>query len=170
MAAQKFLTLVSGLWKEAQAILSSAGAGDANKIPALDSGGKLDISFMPSGVGNTSSIVASENIANGDYVNIWDDAGTIKVRKANATNNTKPAHGFVLVGGSTSSTLTVYPLSAINTALSGLTKGANYFLSTVAGGVVSTAPSSSGNLVQRLGIGISATVLNGMDSDWVELV
>lgn len=40
---------------------SSAGAGDSGKLPALDAAGLLDSSFMPVGVGaDTAPITASE--------------------------------------------------------------------------------------------------------------
>ena len=72
--AQKFLRLLSGVISELEALVTSAGAGDAGKIPALDVTGKLDNSFMPVGIGADSKILpASENLAAGDLVNVWND-------------------------------------------------------------------------------------------------
>jgi hypothetical protein len=56
-----------------------------------------------------------------------------------------------------------------NTQLTGLTGGAMYFLSTTAGGVTSTAPSASGNVVQKLGRALSATEINFEPSDPIVL-
>lgn len=140
---------------------SSAGAGDSGKLPALDAAGLLDSSFMPVGVGaDTAPITASEALTAGDFVNIHISSG-IKVRKADATTAGKEADGFVLASVSSSATATVY-FRGSNTAVSGLTAGTEYVLSTTAGGVVAvaSAPSSSGNVNQRLGKAASATVLN----------
>lgn len=140
---------------------SSAGAGDSGKIPALDSAGLLDSSFMPVGVGaDTAPITASEALTAGDFVNIHISSG-IKVRKADATTAGKEADGFVLASVSSSATATVY-FRGSNTAVSGLTAGTEYVLSTTAGGVVAvaSAPSGSGNVNQRLGKASASTVLN----------
>ena len=95
--AQKFLRMLAGVIAELEALVTSAGAGDAGKIPALDATGKLDNSLMPVGIGADSKILpASENLAAGDLVNVWNDSGTAKARKADATVAGKEANGFVL--------------------------------------------------------------------------
>ena len=138
---------------------SSAGAGDSGKIPALDGSGKLDNSFMPTGIGaDTASITASEALAAGDLINIWDSAGTFKVRKADATTSGKEAHGFVLAAVSNGAVATVY-FEGSNTGKTGLSPGKQY-ISTTAGGCTTNAPSGSGNVVQVVGFATSATVLN----------
>lgn len=158
MAAKKFLRMVSGKLKEVFATVTSAGAGNDGDIVALDSTGKLDISLLPVGVGAEVTVLpASENLTAGDFVNLWNDGGTMKVRKADATTNAKPADGFVLAGVTAPANATVYRLSQTNTARSGMTLGAEYFLSTTAGGITTTAPSANGNIVQRIGVAHSAT-------------
>lgn len=157
--ADKPLQLVSGVITQVEAKVSSAGAGDAGKIVALDAAGKLDNSVMPSGIGaDTKSITASENLAGGDLVNVWNDSGTLKVRKADATTAGKEANGYVLASVTSGASATVY-FEQVITGLSGLTLGALYFLSTTAGGVTATAPSSSGNVSQRIGRAISTSEL-----------
>lgn len=137
---------------------TSAGAGDSGKLPSLDGSGKLDNSFMPVGIGaDTASIATSETLAAGDFVNIWDSTGA-KVRKADATTAGKEAHGFVLSAFTHPTTATVY-FEGTNTAVSGKTPGVQ-FLQTTAGTSGSTAPSSSGNVVQKLGVATSATTIN----------
>lgn len=139
---------------------SSAGAGDAGKVVALDGAGRIDSSMMPVGIGaDTATIVASEALSAGDFVNVWDDAGTIKVRKADATAAGKEADGFVLAAVSSAANATVY-FEGQNNQRSGLTLGARYFLSTTAGGVTTTAPTGSGNVVQYLGRAVSATAIS----------
>ena len=55
MATKKYLILNTGAGAspitQESTIDTSAGAGDAGKVPSLDGSGKLDLSFMPSGVG-----------------------------------------------------------------------------------------------------------------------
>jgi hypothetical protein len=137
---------------------TSAGAGDAGKIPQLDGTGRLDNTMMPVGIGaDTAVITTSEALAAGDYVNIHNSAGA-KARKADASTAGKEAHGFVLAAFGSGAAATVY-FEGANTQVSGQTPG-NVFLSTTPGLGTGTAPSASGNTVQRLGIAISATAIN----------
>lgn len=142
--------------------VSSAGAGDAGKLTALDSAGKLDITTMPTGVGaDTKSIVASEALTAGNVVNVWDNSGTVNVRKADASSASvgKRAVGYVLANVSNSASATVYFDGTI-TGLSGLTIGVPYYLSGTAGAITPTAPTTSGYTVQEVGWAISATELS----------
>lgn len=140
------------------AVDESAGAGDAGKTVILDSTGRIDDSMMPVGIGaDTAIIEASEALAAGDFVNVWNDSGA-KVRKADATTAGKEAHGFVLAAVSSAANATVY-FEGTNTQVTGMTPG-NVFLATTAGVATSTAPSASGNVVQRLGFAVSATAIN----------
>lgn len=164
MAGNKYIKNNAGTLTEEAAIQSSAGAGDAGKIPALDAAGKLDNSMLPTGIGaDTASIVASENLAAGDLVNVYNDAGTAKCRKADATTSGKEANGFVLSAVTAPAAATVY-FEGSNTAVTGLTPG-RQFLATTAGLAVATAPSAAGNAVQRVGVATSATSLNFEASD-----
>lgn len=160
MAAKKFLRNIAGRITEVVATVVSAGAGNDGDIVALDSTGRLDNSVMPVGIGaDTKSITASENLSAGDWVNIWNDAGTTKVRKADATTEGKEADGFVLSAVTSGNPATVY-FEGTNNQNSGLTLGARYYLSTTAGGETATAPSTSGNVVQYLGKAVSATEIS----------
>ncbi|KAA9150036.1 hypothetical protein F3K36_33425, partial [Delftia sp. BR1] len=96
MAGKKFLRLVNNLVTEVLGIQTSAGAANAGDIVALDDSGRIDNSMMPVGIGaDTAVIAASEALAAGDWVNVWNSTGA-KVRKADATTSGKEAHGFVL--------------------------------------------------------------------------
>ncbi len=137
----------------------SAGAGDAGKLTALDGAGRLDNSVMPTGIGpDTASIVTSEALAAGDYVNIHNVAGAFRARKADAATSGKEAHGFVLAAVASAGTATVY-FEGTNTQVSAQTPG-TVFLSTTAGAGTGTAPSGSGVVVQRIGTAASATAVN----------
>lgn len=178
MANEKYAVLnTDGSLGETAAISTSAGASSAGKIGALDSTGKWDITMMPTGVGaDTQSIVASEALAAGDFVNIYNNAGTRNCRKALATDNTKPAHGFVLSAVASSGTATVY-VRGMNTAVAigsfvAADVNKTIFLSTsVAGGVQSTIPASTGNIAQNLGtliaVGATATINFSADTKFV---
>lgn len=138
------------------AVTSSAGAGSSGQIPALNAAGRLDTTFMPVGVGaDTVSLTASEALSAGAFVNIWNNSGTANVRNADGSTTGKWAHGFVLAAVSSSASGTVY-LSGLNTSVTGATVGPVY-LSTTPGSSTSTAPSSSGQTLQLLGVATSAT-------------
>lgn len=140
------------------ATTTSAGAADEGKIPALDAAGRLDTTVLPVGIGaDTQSITTSEALSAGDLVNIWNSSGA-KVRKADATVAGKEAHGFVLTGAGAGASATVY-FEGSNTSMTGLTPGPQ-FLSTTAGTATGTAPSGTGNVVQRVGFAVSATTMN----------
>ena len=128
-----YLGLIANKINEIAGLVTSAGAADAGKIPALDANGKLDTSLLPTGVGaDTQAIVASEALAAGDFVNVYDNASTPNCRKANATDSTKPAHGFVLSAVAAAGTATVY-FRGTNNQVAGLTAG-TYVLSAACGG------------------------------------
>lgn len=139
-------------------VITSSGAGDSGKLLALDSSGKLAAGFLPTGIGaDTQSILASEALVAGNLINIYNNTGTANVRKADNTTVGKEAHGFVLSSVSSGSAATVYFEGTV-TGLTGLTAG-KQFLGT-AGASVSTAPTSSGSVVQTVGFATSATTLN----------
>lgn len=156
--ANKYLAYVGGRIKEIVALVTSAGAGDAGKIPALDNTGKLDMSLMPTGIGEASKTLnASEAISAPALVNVWNDGGTAKVRKADATSEGKEANGFILASVAENAAATVYFADEI-TGLTGLTPGARLFLSAATPGApTATAPSGSGNVVQCIGVAVSTT-------------
>lgn len=159
MAGEKFLKHNgAGGFSETEAV-QTGGAPSADKIPSLDAAGRLDISMMPTGIGaDTAILVASGALAAGDFVNIFDDVGVFKVRKADASALGTIAHGFVLAAAADAGNATVY-FEGSNTQVTGQTPGA-VFLTTTAGIAGSTAPSGSGEVVQRLGVAVSATQIN----------
>lgn len=138
---------------------TSAGAGDTGKLPALDATGKLSTTFMPTGIAADVAVIpASEDLDAGDLVNVYDDLGDAKCRKADATVSGKEAHGFVISTFLTGVDATVY-FEGNNGQITGATPGP-LFLSTAAGLSTSTAPTGSGNAVQRVGFATSATSMN----------
>ncbi|WP_312305576.1 hypothetical protein [Pulveribacter sp.] len=159
MPAKKLLRLVGGVMTEVFGIQSSAGAANAGDIPALDESGRIDASMMPVGIGaDVANIPASEGLAAGDFVNVWNDSGAAKVRKADATVAGKDAHGFVLAAVASGANATVY-FEGTNTQVTGQVAG-NVFLQTTAGKGGATVPSAAGNVAQQVGIATSATSVN----------
>lgn len=158
MAAKKFLRLVNGVLTEIFGVQTSAGAGNAGDLVSLDDSGRIDNSMMPVGIGaDTAAITASETLAAGDWVNVWNSSGA-KVRLADATVAGKEAHGFVLAAVANGANATVY-FEGTNTQVTGQTPG-NAYLQTTAGKSGHTAPSASGNVVQQIGVAVSATAVN----------
>lgn len=153
MAGQKFINLSSG---QLQEVVSAqvGGEGYENKIPSLDSTGRLAATMMPSGIGaETKEITASEILSAGNLVNIFNSSGT-KCRKADCSNGRR-AHGFVLAGVALGDPATVY-LDGNITSLTGKTQGASQFLST-AGAMAEVPPITSTNIVQEIGYAVSDT-------------
>jgi len=155
----KYLANSSGTITEVQPITTSAGAGDASKIPQTDSSGRLDTSLMPVGIGaDTNNITTSEALAAGDFVNIWNSTGA-KARKADASTAGKEAHGFVLAAVGSGQSATIYS-EGTNTQVTGMTAGVVYLSASTPGQATSTPPSGAGQIVQRLGVAVSTTAIN----------
>lgn len=194
MAAPRFLALVLGRIKQVATIATSAGAADAEKVPSTNGSGvldptilnaattgnskvvltkpdgTLDPAIMPAGIGAAvSTITASENLAASDLVNIWNDGGTEKVRKADATTVGKEVHGYVNAAYTSGDSAAVYASDKI-TGLSGKTAGARQYLSTTPGLLTQTAPSAVGNISQCVGVAHNATSVGYAPEPPIELV
>lgn len=156
----KYLENNGGQFREVSGTAASSGSGDAGKIVQLDSSGKLDNTLMPVGIGaQTKLLPTSENLSAGDLVNIFSSGGTSTARKADASNGRR-AMGFVLSSSTSPNNATVY-LDGTITGLTSLTPGSIYYLSgSVAGAVVSTAPSTAGQISQEIGPALSATEID----------
>ena len=159
MAGKKYLQLGTAGIEEVAATDSSAGAGDATKIVALDATGKIALNMMPSGIGPaTKSMVASEAITAPALVNIWDDAGTAKIRKADAATN-KPANGFILASVASAASAAVYFEGEV-TGFSGLVAGKVWLSATVPGATQAAIPTTAGHIAQSVGWVTSATTID----------
>lgn len=160
MAIPKFFALVGAVQTlVAAAISTSAGAADADKIPALDASGRLDASFMPTGIGaDTQVVTTSENLAAGALVNIYSNVGVFTARNADATAIGKDANGFVLAATTSGQNATIYGIGT-NTGVTGLTPG-KYYLSKTAGGITNDVSAyTTGNVIQEVGFSTAATEL-----------
>jgi hypothetical protein len=129
-------------------------------IGTIDMQARVAAEAAAASAGGASSddITAAEDIDAGDFVNIFASSGA-KVQKANATDDTKPCNGYAPEAIATGDSGEVQGPGQLIVGLTGLTPGTEYFLDTTGGGLTATAPSSSGNRVQRLGVASSATEL-----------
>ena len=148
---------VNGTQQEYSGVATSAGTSSADEIPKLDSNGKLDVTFLPPGIGQDAIIAtASEALAAGDFVYF---SGASAVSKADATAIAKQARGYVNSAVTNGGQATVF-FDDTNTAKTGLTAGVTYYLDIVSGGVITPAPTPvAGQIVQELGFATSSTSL-----------
>lgn len=164
MAGKKYLQLGSAGVEEKAATDSSAGVANAGDVVALDSTGKLPLNMLPSGIGPaTKSIVASEAITAPALVNIWNDTGTAKIRKADAATN-KPANGFILASVASAASADVYFEGEV-TGMSGLTAGKVWLSATVPGATQVAIPTTAGHIAQSVGWATSATTIDFESGD-----
>jgi len=161
------LQLINGVIQRIIANATSAGAADAGKLVQLDAGGKLDQSLLPSValVGHEDyAFPATEAISAGDIINVYDNLGTPSIRKADATDNTKPPMGFALAAIALNATGTVRLSNGVITGLTGLTAGVRYYLSALTpGAITATPPATTGNVIYAIGRAKSATEFNYID-------
>jgi hypothetical protein len=170
MAGKKYITLEKGRLQERVATDVSSGAANAGDIVALDSSGRIDSSMMPVGVGADIAVIqASEALSAGDFVNIHNISGEARVRKADASVSGKEAHGFVLEAVSSGANAMVY-FEGRNTQVTGKTPGARQYLSaTTPGATTEFPPSTSGQVVQLVGVAVSDTTISTEIEDGVIL-
>ncbi|MFZ4537166.1 hypothetical protein [Propionivibrio sp.] len=165
---QKVIALQSGRLQEIliESVAATTGATDASKLIRTGSDGRIDQTMMPPGVtADVLSIVATEDLSAGNFVNIHVGG----VRKADASAVGKEADGFVLAAVLSGQSASVY-FEGRNTSLTALTVGARYYLSgTIAGELTATPPSASASVVQYLGRATEATSLSFEATDGVIL-
>jgi hypothetical protein len=159
MVNQKFLTKGAGVLAEAQAISSSSGAGDAGKIICTDVNGKVAENMMPASIGAEIQVCKAGvgGLLENDVVYIHLVTAVLTADKADATDATKRAQGYVKQAYSAGDDATVYLDGELPGT--GLTPGAKYYLTTSPGTVSATPPSGPGNMVQTVGEAVSSTAI-----------
>lgn len=157
MGADKYLSLDDTLKeeKEIQAPTVSPGPQAVGFLAAVDPvTGQFDISFIP---GSEVCVVeASENLAAWDMISFFDDAGTIKVRKADASAHITRCMGFVAKSWTMGQQATVFG-EGIVSGQSGLDPANPVFLSTTAGLTSQTPANGAGDIWQEVGEAFSPT-------------
>ncbi|OQW92821.1 MAG: hypothetical protein BWK78_00395 [Thiotrichaceae bacterium IS1] len=159
-----FLDTINGYLKQLVPITTSSGTSDGNKIAQTDASGRFDVTLMPTSVTPQVKIVqAAEALTAGNYVNIYYDntASDVRCRKADASVTGKYAHGFTKANVSSGADATIY-LEGINDQVSGFdaVAGTAWLSATTPGGVVTTPPAGSGQVVQIVGTVLSPTEID----------
>lgn len=157
MADQTDTVLVHG-WLS---IIGTTLAGEvitfaAGKIECKEDGFSSGLTPSPLPAGNPIRFMASEDIAAGHVVNIYQGTGgTFYARNAKPDDGYEPS-GFVLVAVASGDTASVY-FSGVNTAATGLSAGTVFLSTATAGLATSTVPTGNGKIVQPIGYATSAT-------------
>lgn len=156
MAGQKFLFNNAGQTTEKAAIQTSAGAGDAGKIPALNGSGLIDPTMLAATSGLiVVSATATATITAGQVVNVSWSGTVLQVKPADNTTAGSEANGFASAGITSGASGSITMGEGLITGLSALSTGL-YYLGTN-GAVTATPPATAGNLLQQIGRATSAT-------------
>jgi hypothetical protein len=156
----KYLEFFQGAFREVLGLAASTGATDAGKIVQLDGTGRLDPTLMPVGIGaDTQNVQATEALAAGDFINIYNVGGNARCRKADATVAGKQADGFIMAAVANGANALIY-MEGTNTAVVGQTPGPVYLHTTPGLAVTAPGPNASGNINQAIGVATSATTIN----------
>ena len=158
-----------GTYTEEATVTTGGTAAQAGKVPELDDQGRLKKEMMPADIGGVPSVlcIASEALAAGQYVNIYDDAGVTKARKALAVDVTHLACGYVLQAVAENGQAKVYTDGQNDVIPVGTLTPADVCkevcLSAIEGGAVSlVAPGGAGNVVQPLGRLVAVNTVTGL--------
>jgi hypothetical protein len=159
MAGNLYLTVnsISGAgpdFKTVAAVQSSAGAGSAGEIVALNASGQIDATMLPDA--DVVTLTASEAISAGALINVWYTGSVTEVRNADNSSAAKRAHGWAPSSISMSSSGTVNIGNGQNSSVTGLTPGGDCWLGTV-GAIVQTQP-GAGTVLQKVGFAQTSTL------------
>lgn len=156
----KLFELDDSEWHEVQWSGETLQGIDASAITQGEMNGGLiaDNTVAPDKL-VAGTVVASEALAQGDLVHVWNDSGLFMARKASAAPGAAyEAHGFVLEAAAIGASVPVYH-QGYDPFLSSLSPGPQY-LSTDAGRASSTPPAKAGSLVQQVGFAPNDYTLN----------
>jgi len=156
---------------DGQVLIGNGGAGNFAKatltagtgIAITNGAGSITIAATGAAASTTVDIssTAQEALLAGDLVRFVDDVGVPKVQKADATNTDTRLNpvGFAVAAASLGAAVTVrvagvadVPAALFDAAPAVGDVGKRVFVSTTSGQVTLTAPSVSGDIVQRAGV------------------
>ena len=139
-----------------RAFTDNCGIGP--QVPAMQQTLAGDSRTLLSGNLRRLYVKASEPIVFGGIINLWNNAGLLEVRNANATNNTRVADGFCSAPlGLSTGEIGEVTVGCGIARIGGLVVGQRYWLSTTNGVIANIPSTAAGNVEQLLGIGIDAT-------------
>lgn len=175
-------TADASLPKEVQAAFSEIYMGFQQVIFAFTDNcgiGPRPASDWPKFEGLASSILqqnmgrlyvqASEPILFGAMISLHNVAGALRVRNANATNNTKPCDGYCsTLSGINTAEIGEVILGGGVAAIGAITPGTRYYLSTT-NGLISNVPAvAAGNIEQYIGVGLENNFLYTNIQYWIQ--
>lgn len=129
----------------------------AGQYQQLQSGDTLSGPFADTEQASNWTNGDSGNHVLGDLVYI-SAADTVKKAKADAGATASPGTIALAAGTIANGAVGTYQTGGIISGLTGLTAGAAYYLSAATGGAMTTtAPSSTGQYVQEVGVAVSTT-------------
>jgi hypothetical protein len=103
---------------------------------------------------------ASVAIARGQIINLFDNAGVLQARLAQANSATTRAHGVANEAAAPGAQFEMYWRRGCIDSIGGMTLGSEYYLSpTVAGAIQTTRPTVVGQIIQHMGLALSANTL-----------
>lgn len=103
---------------------------------------------------------AAINMTAGEIVNIYNSAGTLVVRRAQANAAATMAHGILTESVLAGETASINFLRTYTELIGGLTLGALYYLDPVTPGIITNVrPSTAGQIIQPIGVALSASTL-----------
>lgn len=162
-----FTQIYSAIQQIILTLVTDCGIGPREFSQWLELSGS--VSTLLSGNLNRLYIPTSENIPFGAAINLYNSSGILTARLANATNNTKPAHGFCSTsGGIATGTTGEMQVHTGKVAIAGLTPGLSYYLSTTNGLITNAPPVAAGNIEEYVGVAVSATVLAFNTGAWLQ--
>ncbi len=121
---------------------------------------KSKIEAIEAGAVNSISVdyTAGEALTAGDIVYMKSD-GKVYKAQADGTAAEQELYGVAKTSVSADETVST-SLAGIEDSFAGLTTGTVYYLSETAGEITSTAPTTSGSVVVRLGVAETSTSIN----------
>lgn len=145
---------IGGYNKDYWTLLNQAGPGD------LILSGQQDKVYVPA----TDAMVPNR------LVNLWSNAGVLSARYANATNNTKPADGYLSSSNDTAIAIgdIVEVVLARGTLAVTAVIGQRYWLSTTNGLIQTTKPVAAGNIEQYIGVGLTTGLVYLNTQAWIQ--
>lgn len=114
--------------------------------------------------------IASVAISRGQAVNLFNNAGVLNARLAQATSASTMMHGVANTTVTAGQRVEINFLRGTLDSIGGLTLGTLYYLSTVAGAVQSGRPAAAGNIIQPAGLALaSATFALECNLSYIQL-
>lgn len=103
-------------------------------------------------------VPAGVNLTAGQIVNLYDNAGTLNARLAQANAASTMAHGIVNETVLAGETASINFLRTYTELIGGLAVGTLYYLDpAVAGGITNVRPAAAGQIIQPIGVGLTSS-------------